>query len=1857
MNEDLVFNLIKECTKTFNEIKKKQNEELNTSLVTCLNNLSSLKESLSKNNEKEAEENLLSISVSFIESSRQIINLKYHKYFMNILVLIKKFIEYSLFSKEKSSNLIELLKDFYNNSKSTEECQNKVIEILQTLILTSFFELKYEALSTIYLLVLKSFNNINHSKNKDFKNPIRLIFATLTENVYNSNNFELIIRITVLIFSWYDLSLKKKKESKKRKSNTDINEVISEVDKNTKNNELSEELEENIKEEIISVLSQKKNNVYIQCLSLELLSQGFTIINNKKESEIKKNQFDINFLTKYIKNKITKALIISIENIKKSTSLNEEEVNYLHYLKVCRLIRIIMYNYGTNYEIIQSIIDLINENKNKIAWKTNLSFECFSDIITNYDLLVKIYAGKKELINSIFTCLKEFILYIESLKDDKENKENKKDENIISIFMKKKELDSNKIYIEGDQIEVLKDHSKNFYKKLLNDSIQNIIDSILINNKMPENLDKKNENQESKKEVFDVICNNVKDIISKLLYSEFRLITGNEKLQGDCEIKKYINYLQNMMEIFNNLKMYERRDELLKYLCNLALEFNDDKNDEDKNIFVAISILEIAKATNLLNKEAFALILKTLQVFNRKYNFMKLSEYNSNGLDTILKDINYLYKKYSKSDADEIPIYQEIKKKKTLEKENDKKKKNKKKKDKNKNEEKEEEKKEEEKEKENIEKDKEKEDKDEIGIKEKEEIDEKEKEDKDEKEDKEIKEDKEEKEEKEVKEDKEDKEKKEDKKVKEEKEENIIVELKEEEKDEEKKVEENDKEENKKEDKKKDKKENKKKEKNKKRNSKMEKNEENNEKESNEKEKSKKDKEKEKEKQESKKDKKEKDKDKKESKKNTNSKIDNINNYNFGIELRNKLIEGINTMFIDSKNLNFEELKYIFDALLSCIESSIKKKEEDLTNKKNEIIEKESNQKSSKNKKENKTKKTDTSNEEEDIETIFDYKIIFFFTKILALTLLNIDKIYILFDPFISIINKLIDKKLKVDLCIDMICSLIPSVLLKHEKIELNINQNINEENKIWVNEKWQKLLFTPLLNILSQSNLYDLIKVKIFADLNKIIQQCGQNIDLFGWESIFQLLTILCNCDTENTFLEVKQILNDYNVYITIFNIIPLMELLKTFIFNENEKCSSAIELFWSCANIIDDFKQERRKIKENEKTIYNDLLKGKEINIYCDEVFFKLFSHLISINKDKRIEVRKNGINVFTEIFVSKMKVINPENDLKIINDIFYEVFSSNADKYISNNSDKDLEQTLQNSIINIITILKEFFKENESENELFDKFVNKIIKIIPVGSSYLITDILNSIAEIKTKKDKNMSMITTKLDIYFKILLIIKDYIKSPEFTNSQLNKESKFKLYNGILAYLSAILSITENLEIFSDEDNLKNIFNVINTLFESVNSMEEKDLEENPRKLLEFENDIFTFLEKIPLENISIFNYIIDKMTIDCNNPHSETICRRTLECVQNMICNTQNDKNQFGLKKEEKEIFEKIVEKLKEIISLRKNNEVIESMIVTAMDKKNLKDGLTFDLYISSFVKIIDKMCENFIKYKESLKDEIKEGKKEIINSIYEIFALTLDLFEIIFKQSVEGYDSIKKLYLPYINEIYQQMEIESITFIINKFIFYILYILGDEDPEILEKLKEKIINAIKLCCDISYNNDNIKNISPDILNQICVTQLFELCRYRSNEEILSHIENDKIEINKDKFINNKIKIGKICTKLLIQKIIKLLKKYRDDEISLGDLPMSRVRTKEIIILLQNIKNLEVFPNINLIESNEEEKENNKEDITVFDIVSKTKKIHLFYLQPILNDFINTKEKDIRNLIRELFQEITNIIGIPKLSD
>ena len=867
MNEDSISNIIKDFTKLYDDIKKKKNEDLNTSLSNCLDNLNQLKDNIIKKNKENIDENLLSISISFIEGAKQIVSLKFTKFFLGILILLKKLIEYSIFSKGKSSSLIEILCDFYNNSKINDECQNKILEIFQTLIFTSFFELKYESLSNIYILLLKSFNNINSSKNKDFKNPIRLLFTTITEKVYKSNNLEIIIQITILIFSWYNIGSKIKGEIINKKD-AESNEKHLNLEKNN-NNEFIDDIDDKIKEEIKKIIiNHKKNNIYIQCLSLELLSQGLFFINNKKENE-KQDQFDINFLNRFIKDKLLKSLMISIDSIKNYNSTNDETLYYLLYLKLLKLIKIILFNYKINYDIIQSVIDLIkeNENKNKISWKIKLSFEFLSKILNNYELLQIIGKWKKELLESIFICINNFIESIESLKDDKDNK---KQDTIISDFMKKKEIDINKIYIEGDEIVILKEKSKKFYKNEINEYLLNLIDCLMKVNLKNENFDK---------DIFELICNNVKDIIFKLLKIEINKNINIQNYEESNTIIYNINHIKNMIEWFNTLNIQEQVEEYFKYLSGLVLNFPEDKNcNDDKNIFLALNLIELAKTPKLVNKNVLAIVFQTIEVFNHKYNYLKLNEYSKNDLDKILKDINDLFEGNNKMGGGKI-------------------------------------------------------------INKKEDVN----------------------------------------KLKEEKKEEIKGE---------------------------------------------------------------------KEKQKNEKENKEDDK--------------NGNNKN---ELRNNLCEVIDKMFIDSNNFDIETLKATIDALLICIEESIKKnKNKKYSRKKSDV-----NQIDKDNDGTNKDKKVLSKNNSiiiEDEDTS-NFEIIFYLSKILTIILLNLDKIYILFDPLISTINKLVDNKILVNFSIEILCSLIPEILLKYNIIKSNISKNINDENKIWIDERWQKLL--PYFSLISK--------------------------------------------------------------------------------------------------------------------------------------------------------------------------------------------------------------------------------------------------------------------------------------------------------------------------------------------------------------------------------------------------------------------------------------------------------------------------------------------------------------------------------------------------------------------------------------------------------------------------------------------------------------------------------------------------------------------------------------------------------------------------------------------------------------------
>jgi hypothetical protein len=349
-------------------------------------------------------------------------------------------------------------------------------------------------------------------------------------------------------------------------------------------------------------------------------------------------------------------------------------------------------------------------------------------------------------------------------------------------------------------------------------------------------------------------------------------------------------------------------------------------------------------------------------------------------------------------------------------------------------------------------------------------------------------------------------------------------------------------------------------------------------------------------------------------------------------------------MFIDSKSLNESSLKDIIGALFECLKMALNN--------------------------------TDN-NEKEKEETI-----IFHLTKILTLTLLNIENIFILFDDYIlPIINLLIEKKIILNFTVNLICSIIKEISINYRKVESKIKENEKNNNKDdnkdknwWLNDNWQKKIFSPLTYITSDHNLIELTKNRLFICVKTIIEQSGNYIDIFGWESILKICQILIKYNVEEIFLIIKLILNDYNAYLTIFNVIPIITLLGIFISYQKDRniCFNSIELFWSCTNIVEKYHKGKIIIDESQQNIFEEILKEQKIenfNVFYNGLYYKIFSQLLRINTDFRNDIRRSAIKVFTDIFVSKMTNIEKENCFKIMNDIFYNTYVTNSQKYIEN------------------------------------------------------------------------------------------------------------------------------------------------------------------------------------------------------------------------------------------------------------------------------------------------------------------------------------------------------------------------------------------------------------------------------------------------------------------------------------------------------------------------------------------------------------------------------------------------------------
>ena len=1549
MNVNLIKDIINDYSKLYDELYKKRYSSLNELLDNSKQDLLVLKEEITSlkeinllNNESLSQKNK-----NFILCIKDILKNRLNYYIIDFLNILKKYIQYKIWTKNSSHDTIDLMKEISDSPKNIIECQNKVVEVIHTLIFGSFFELNENDTINIYLINLKCFNNTNNYQNSIFKNPISFLFVALTDVVYKSNNNELISRITKFLFSLY----------------------IKDDDNNSDN-------------EYLELLQDFRNSIYIKCLSLELLSQGLKII--------KVNNVNNNYLDEIINTKIISIIKSNLNEIKKQVKNNEQQ--YIHMMKLCRLSMIIINYYKIEYDIIQLIIDFLKENT-KIEWQKVISMECLQEILNNSSLLIDIYNYNKDLIVNIFSILSSLF---------EQNKEKISQSNVNELKNKmktKKNIDKSKIFLEGDEISILKETESYDIINNIKECLNNIINSFSsMMNEYKLNINAINYNLTKEQEVIKQITllssQYIKQILFELIEKEYNSL--------ECSMasaQKTINYIQNIIILYSSLNIFNIRDDYIKLICGLCLNF-----DNDKNIIICFSLLSLSKCTNFFNQDSFIIIFHTIEKIYIKYNLKKNEE--KKDFDLIIKDIFKSYQKFYTSNEDEN---------------------------------------------------------------------------------------------------------------------------------------------------------------------------------------------------------------------NTNQKYEEEVEYkNEKIEKENLLCSVINTMFIDSKLLDISSLKYIISALYECLKIVL-----------NNI--------------------NDSDKEKEEI-------IIFYLTKILTLSLLNIENIFILFDEYlIPIINILIEKKILLNFTVNLICSIIKEILVNYKRIKSNIKQkdsNFNKGNNWWLNEKWQKKVFNLIILFTSEHSLIELTKNRLFICIKTIIQQSGNYINLFGWESILRICQILINYNNEEVFLIIKLILNDYNSYLTIFNVMPILSLLYSFISYHKDRniCFNSIELFWSCTNIVEKYYKGKVTIDISQQKIFDDLLKEQKyenFDIFYNLLYYKIFSQLLQINYDLRNDIRRSGIKVFTEIFVSKINSIEYENCFKIINDIFFKIFEINSGKYIekekdrifkeeeinnniisSSNKENELEQTLHASLLSVIKILKSFCNSNQNKEQLndnnierlFTSFLKKLGEIMPYGTTSLNIDILHGLSEIKNTQNNNKLILATKLDFFFEIMNKTNEFINSPRFKISLYNKMESRRFLNGILTTLTNLFCNELNYKMFSMQLNqiFNKIFEIIHFLFKGNEIIEKKMIESTPERLCEIENNIFNFIENIPIGNHQyIYDFLVKYLSYDIKDMHTGALCKRAIGSFSNILS-----------KENEKEIFFDIFEKLNLLFQEMNNDNIIVFFI---KNNKNKTEVI--------FIDFINSINKYFI----TLINKVEKNNTEIINKLIDF---PLGIYERCLKEIKLIKD---KTYIKELNEIYSKIINLVIEFLFIDLLPFIYAILNEKEKgKELQIIEDKLLKMLYFGCKVikidTKANNNIDETINEEINHLFIKLLFKISKYENKEEILNYIINSKLIKNIDKniFISNFIKFKKKCSSLLISKLNNLLKELKKEYESKKEENNDLI--SKIVSLLSEVKNLEVFPDLINIENYNEEINKNK-----------NKKIHLLYLYQTIVDYILVDNKEIELLIKDILIQIYNGIQLPQL--
>jgi hypothetical protein len=526
------------------------------------------------------------------------------------------------------------------------------------------------------------------------------------------------------------------------------------------------------------------------------------------------------------------------------------------------------------------------------------------------------------------------------------------------------------------------------------------------------------------------------------------------------------------------------------------------------------------------------------------------------------------------------------------------------------------------------------------------------------------------------------------------------------------------------------------------------------------------------------------------------------------------------------------------------------------------------------------------------------------------------------------------------------------------------------------------------------------------------------------------------------------------------------------------------------------------------------------KTYNIFEDKLKQNRGKKNVTLDPSNQLKTPKFNDNV-GEIKVGDFKIDQlklPEKKIKFDDETVNKVIQPTADE-------KEWEDTTILIVQAIGKVLKSFLTVNKDNKDMdylgtniIDSIKKSYCKLMRLTTPEVAGNLLRSVQEIYYANSELFLHFFDKLwDIYSEL-----GYFITTEFFMINLcTMATSTKMVSNTLEILRDIFLKESNIEIKPDlmkGKNLENLLSFIKTLVRSARNCEGIQVITNPQRILCDEKLIFDFTEKVSknldsLESWVIYsNYLSYFIKFDLNDPHSEAHCRKALEVFETFF-NTKQLSTAY-LKK----YIPKLIYDIKEIACLRNKNDYVVVLI-----KNNKSQFHLWQFAIFQLIKILNVILCGGKKNKEdggvntttttstttsdyssnNYMSNYSQSTTDNTDSLNEIWEAVISCFETIFRQSESGYKTISRNILEELLKSCQEMEIQIINFIVNG--------LLPNSLKIPKEMQIKLLMLLDIGSNFDYNLFNLgsqTSSSSSSISRVCISNLFELCKYRSEDSL-----------------------------------------------------------------------------------------------------------------------------------------------------